>query len=54
MSLHIGQGFAAIDAAPDAPIDNMMILATQVSTIAARISFGGRHPYVSGPQGCMV
>jgi predicted TIM-barrel fold metal-dependent hydrolase len=36
MCLHIGQGFAAINSAPGAPIDNLIILATQVSTIAAQ------------------
>jgi predicted TIM-barrel fold metal-dependent hydrolase len=36
MCLHIGQGFAAINGAPDAPIDNLIILATQVSTLAAQ------------------
>lgn len=36
MCLHIGQGFAAINSAPDAPIDNLIILATQVSAIAAQ------------------
>jgi predicted TIM-barrel fold metal-dependent hydrolase len=36
MCLHIGQGFAAINSAPDGPIDNLIILATQVSTIAAQ------------------
>ena len=36
MCLHIGQGFAAIKSAPDAPIDNLIILATQVSAIAAQ------------------
>jgi len=36
MCLHIGQGFAAINGAPDGPIDNLIILATQVSTIAAQ------------------
>ncbi len=36
MCLHIGQGFQAIKMAPDAPIDNMIILATQVSTLAAQ------------------
>jgi predicted TIM-barrel fold metal-dependent hydrolase len=36
MCLHIGQGFAAISTAPDAPIDNMIILATQVSAFAAQ------------------
>jgi predicted TIM-barrel fold metal-dependent hydrolase len=36
MCLHIGQGFAAIDTAPDAPIDNLIILATQVSAFAAQ------------------
>ncbi|MFC7886405.1 amidohydrolase family protein [Streptomyces sp. NPDC057376] len=42
MCLHIGQGFAAIRNAPDAPIDNMIILATQVSTFAAQdLLWGG-------------
>jgi predicted TIM-barrel fold metal-dependent hydrolase len=34
--LHIGQGFAAINSAPDVPIDNLMILSTQISTLAAQ------------------
>jgi predicted TIM-barrel fold metal-dependent hydrolase len=34
--LHIGQGFAAISQPDDAPRDNLMILATQVSMIAAQ------------------
>ncbi|GAA5056887.1 putative TIM-barrel fold metal-dependent hydrolase [Thermocatellispora tengchongensis] len=42
MCLHIGQGFAAIKGAPDAPIDNLIILATQVSTFAAQdLLWGG-------------
>ncbi len=42
MCLHIGQGFGAIKGAPDAPIDNMIILATQVSTFAAQdLLWGG-------------
>ena len=36
MCLHIGTGFGAISMAPDAPIDNMMILATQVSAMCAQ------------------
>ena len=36
MCLHIGQGFSAINSPPDAPIDNLIILATQVSTLAAQ------------------
>jgi hypothetical protein len=36
MCLHIGQGFAAISTPPDAPIDNLIILATQVSALAAQ------------------
>lgn len=36
MCLHIGQGFSAINGAPDAPIDNLIILATQVSALAAQ------------------
>ena len=34
--LHIGQGFNAINTAPMAPVDNLIILATQVSAIAAQ------------------
>ena len=42
MCMHIGQGFAAINGAPGAPIDNMIILATQVSTFAAQdLLWGG-------------
>ena len=42
MCLHIGQGFSAISSAPDAPIDNMIILATQVSALAAQdLLWGG-------------
>jgi predicted TIM-barrel fold metal-dependent hydrolase len=36
MCLHIGQGFGAINGTPGAPVDNMIILATQVSTFAAQ------------------
>jgi hypothetical protein len=36
MCLHIGQGFGAINSAPGAPIDNLIILSTQVSTLAAQ------------------
>ena len=36
MCCHIGQGFGAIKSAPDAPIDNLIILACQVSSIAAQ------------------
>ena len=47
MCLHIGQGFAAINSAPGAPIDNLIILATQVSTLAAQdLLWGGAfHKY---------
>ena len=47
MCLHIGQGFAAINSAPDAPIDNLIILATQVSALAAQdLLWGGAmHQY---------
>ena len=42
MCLHIGQGFDAINSAPDAPIDNLIILATQVSALAAQdLLWGG-------------
>jgi hypothetical protein len=34
--LHIGQGFGAIRGAPDAPIDNLIILACQISALAAQ------------------
>jgi len=36
MCLHIGQGFGAINTPSDAPIDNLIILATQVSALAAQ------------------
>jgi predicted TIM-barrel fold metal-dependent hydrolase len=36
MCLHIGQGFGAITPTPGAPVDNLIILATQVSTLAAQ------------------
>lgn len=36
MCCHIGQGFGAIKSAPDAPIDNLIILSCQVSAIAAQ------------------
>jgi predicted TIM-barrel fold metal-dependent hydrolase len=40
--LHIGLGFAAINSAPGAPIDNFIILATQISTIACQdLLWGG-------------
>jgi predicted TIM-barrel fold metal-dependent hydrolase len=47
MCLHIGQGFAAIKGAPGAPVDNLMILATQISTFAAQdLLWGGAmHKY---------
>ncbi len=42
LCLHIGQGFAAINQAPGAPIDNLIILATQVSALAAQdLLWGG-------------
>jgi len=42
VNLHIGQGFDAIRSAPDAPIDNLIILATQVSAFAAQdLLWGG-------------
>lgn len=34
MNLHIGPGFRALNMAPDAPIDNLMVLAPSVSQIA--------------------
>ncbi|OHV67066.1 amidohydrolase family protein [Pseudofrankia sp. BMG5.36] len=36
MCLHIGTGFGAIKGAPDAPIDNLIILACQISSIAVQ------------------
>ncbi|MGE0880294.1 MAG: amidohydrolase family protein [Acidimicrobiia bacterium] len=36
MCLHIGQGFAAINTSPLAPIDNMIIISNQVSSLAAQ------------------
>ena len=36
MCLHIGQGFGALKTAPDGPIDNFIILSTQISAIAAQ------------------
>ncbi len=42
VNLHIGQGFNAIVPPPEAPIDNMIILATQVSVFAAQdLLWGG-------------
>jgi len=42
VNMHIGQGFNAIQGAPGAPIDNFIILATQVSAIAAQdLLWGG-------------
>jgi predicted TIM-barrel fold metal-dependent hydrolase len=47
MCLHIGQGFNAISSSPEAPIDNLIILATQVSALAAQdLLWGGAfHTY---------
>ena len=47
MCLHIGQGFNAINSSPEAPIDNLIILATQVSALAAQdLLWGGAfHTY---------
>ncbi len=36
MNLHIGQGFGVLRLAPDAPIDNLMVLAPSISQIAAQ------------------
>lgn len=36
MCLHIGAGFGALKLAPDSPIDNMIILACQVSVLCAQ------------------
>ena len=55
MCLHIGQGFDAITAPPDAPIDNLIILATQVSALAAQdLLWGGGHAQLPRPQGRVV
>ncbi|MGW0249024.1 amidohydrolase family protein [Nocardia goodfellowii] len=36
MNLHIGQGFGVLRMAPNAPIDNLMVLAPSISQIAAQ------------------
>lgn len=36
MCLHIGQGFSALSPTPGAPVDNFIILATQVATLAVQ------------------
>ncbi|MBY8861433.1 amidohydrolase [Nocardia sp. CA2R105] len=36
MNLHIGQGFGVLRLAPDAPIDNLMVLAPSISQVAAQ------------------
>jgi predicted TIM-barrel fold metal-dependent hydrolase len=36
MNLHIGQGFKVLNLAPNAPIDNLMVLAPSISLIAAQ------------------
>ena len=55
MCLHIGQGFNAITSAPDAPIDNLIILATQVSALAAQdLLWGGGDAQLPRPQGRVV
>jgi predicted TIM-barrel fold metal-dependent hydrolase len=36
MCCHIGQGFGAITSAPDAPLDNLIILSCQVSVLAVQ------------------
>ena len=36
MCLHIGQGFAALQLAPDGPVDNLMIMACQISMLGAQ------------------
>ena len=36
LCLHIGQGFSAISGTPGAPVDNYIILATQVATLAVQ------------------
>ena len=36
MCLHIGSGFGVLNLAPNAPIDNLMVLACQISTITAQ------------------
>ena len=49
MCLHIGQGFNAITTPPEAPIDNLIILATQVSALAAQDLLWGRRVRTSTP-----
>jgi predicted TIM-barrel fold metal-dependent hydrolase len=42
MCLHIGQGYFAINGAPNAPVDNLIILGGQVSALAAQdLLWGG-------------
>ena len=42
VNLHIGQGFNAISSAPGAPLDNLIILSTQLSAFAAQdLLWGG-------------
>jgi hypothetical protein len=42
LSLHIGAGFEVIRRPPEAPIDHLMVLATQISAITAQdLLFGG-------------
>src|SRR5439155_24050084 len=36
LSLHIGAGFDVIQRAPEAPVDHLMVLACQISAIAAQ------------------
>jgi predicted TIM-barrel fold metal-dependent hydrolase len=44
VNLHIGQGFGAIKSPPEAGVDNLMILATQVSAFAAQdLLWGGAY-----------
>ena len=55
MCLHIGQGFGAITAHPDAPIDNMIILSNQVSSFAAQdLLWGGGVPCLPRPEDRLV
>lgn len=52
LSLHIGGGFAALNNAPEAPIDHLMVLATQISAMTAQdLLFG---PTLRGFPGLKV
>ena len=55
MCMHIGQGLFSITMSPDAPMDNQLILATQVSAIAAQdLLFGPALRAYPGLQAVLV